>query len=230
MINPKTQVADCVCAFDLHCQAPSIVSSYGSYYGVHEPSYNVSGSIIGCSIVDTLLRSTLECYYSESCLAVFASHTNFSLNHVQTDEKIYQVNSLIYTPVTSRFPPDTLISDIVKQLLVEQWNPVFDFDRYYNSCAPIKCVGPQTANFSIFLVTMITLISSLSGLATLLRFITPVVIKIIIKLSQLNAKRKRRQQEQPKGNYSCDHTVIKHSLLVHHASTICITFFAFKPR
>ena len=230
MINPKTKVANCVCAFDLHCQAPSIVSSDGSYHDVHEPSYNVSGSTIACFIVDSLLRSTLECYYSESCLAVHMSHINFSLNNVDTDDKICQPNSLIYTPVTSRFPPQTLISDIVKQLMVEQWNPVFVFDRYYNSCAPIKCVGPQTANFSIFVVTMITLISSLGGLATLLRFIIPLVIKIIIKLSQLNAKRKRRQQEQPKGNYSCDHIVIKHSLLVHHASTICITFFAFKPR
>ena len=211
------QVADCVCAFDLHCQTPSIVSSHGELHGIGDSPYNVSGSIIGCFIVDTLLRSTIECYYSESCLALHSSRIKSSLSAVGLDDQVYQANLLVYNPATSRFPPDTLISDIVKQLMVEQWNPVFDFDRYYNSCAPIKCVGPQTANFSIFLVTMITLISSLGGLATLLRFIIPVVIKIIIKLSQLNAKRKRRQQEQPRGNYSCDHTVIKHSLLVHHS-------------
>ena len=130
---------------------------------------------------------------------------------IDPGEKRYQVNVLVHNPATSRFPPDTFISDIVKQLMVDQWNPIFAFDRYYSSCAPINCVGSQTTNFSIFVLTIITLISTLGGLITVLRLITHVVIEIIVKLSKFSIKRQRRQQQQPKGSYSCDHTVIKHS-------------------
>jgi hypothetical protein len=102
--------------------------------------YIVPGLVEGCSTIDSVLLSTLECFYSDSdCIK------NITLYFIETLPNPLELlwrflpDPLIYNSTLSRFPPNTLISTIVKEIMIERWNPSVSYNRFYNSCAPTHC-------------------------------------------------------------------------------------------
>jgi hypothetical protein len=99
---------------------------------------------------------------------------------------------LIYDNESSRFPPDTLLSVIVKNMMVEQWNSSSSFDRYYEGCAPIYCTYSYTTRTFDFIEIVIKVVSTISGLTMVLRLITPQLIKVTFWLRRPRIKRQRQ--------------------------------------
>ncbi|CAF1166616.1 unnamed protein product [Adineta steineri] len=109
---------------------------------------------------------------------------------------MFDLHPLVYDPERSRFPPNTLISIIIKEMMVEQWNPSLSYKDFYESCAPNYCTYYKKIRTKTIVGIFTSLLSMIGGLAVSLRLITPHFIKFLFNLWATIRKRKQEQQEQ----------------------------------
>ncbi|CAF3511919.1 unnamed protein product [Adineta steineri] len=100
--------------------------------------------------------------------------------------EIPEINSTMLTPLIndptqSRFPPNTLVSTIFKEMMVEQWNESSSYKNFYESCAPIHCTYSEKIRTKTIAGIMLALMSVIGGLVVSLRLITPNVDPITAK-------------------------------------------------
>lgn len=168
--------------------------------------YTIEGMHKGCFAVNSLLLSTLECFYSKSgCFSTLLNSikAEFSVNAPYPTSFHYQ--PLVYDSLTSRFPPNASISFVFKQMMVEKWKSLTSYRNYYEACAPSYCIYTVNARANTRIDVLITLISLIGGVTTILRFVVPrlvVIISYILKfiLRRLFGSRKHEQQPQQDGN------------------------------
>jgi hypothetical protein len=149
--------------------------------------------------MDSVLLSTLECFYSNTdCLSIVLHFVNisFGLEIGQIGVPWFNVHPLVYDSTASRFTPQTLLSAIVREMMIEQWNQSFLFDRYYEVCAPSYCTFSYTADTQSFIRIIITLMSMIGGLSVALRFITYHLVNFIFSII-----RRSKIKKQRRGNY-----------------------------
>jgi hypothetical protein len=193
--NTSQTFTDCICATDYNCQ--SSVTIYGwsrtpDGFVDYTTPYLIPGMATGCFTIDSLLLSTLECFYLDSCLSVLYNTINITLSAMDTGLTWFQIHPLVYDRESSRFPPNTSLSIIVREIMIEQWNLSASFDRYYEACAPVYCMYSYSTRASSFIEIIIKLVSMVGGLTVALRLITPQLIKLVFKLLKRKTKRRRR--------------------------------------
>ncbi|CAF1633602.1 unnamed protein product, partial [Adineta steineri] len=88
---------------------------------------------------------------------------------------------LINDPTRSRFPPNTSVSTIVEEMMMEQWNVFLSYKDFYESCAPIYCTYSEKIRKKTIAGIIITMMSVIGGLVVSLRLITPNVDPIKAK-------------------------------------------------
>ncbi|CAF1042277.1 unnamed protein product [Adineta steineri] len=188
---------NCICATNPNCQSSIIIPDWvRTGYGSSEhysSNHIIPGMIQGCFIIDTLLLSSLECYYLHSCLSILYNVVNSTIIEYDYDIDWSPTNPLIYNSSSSRFPPNTSLSLIINDMLIEQWNPVYSFKDYYESCAPIYCSYTYTTRAITFIGMIIKLVSTIGGLILILRLITPQLVKFVYKI--LTRHTRRQDQE-----------------------------------
>jgi hypothetical protein len=112
----------CSCYAKASCTQPVYT------YSNHKMVQRIPGWRSGCYTQDALFASTFECYFNASCLGHLRQMYDMPFNM----RRLVSHNS-------SRFQPTHLISSIVGQLFVDQWNASNDFEAYYSACAPSSC-------------------------------------------------------------------------------------------
>ena len=78
----------------------------------------VAGYVVGCLPLESYMWSTLECFYSQSCLDQVSAIIG---------------SSSIPPPLNrtkSRFAIDTLNSDIVQELFIESWSTTVSYEKF----------------------------------------------------------------------------------------------------
>lgn len=168
-------------------------------------SYIVSGSIVGCSEISSLLLSTLECFYSDStCFPILMNYIKQTYIWNVEEPSWFDIHTLSYNSTSDHFYPNSSISVIVKNIMIEQWNPSYSYEHFYQLCSPTYCLYEKRIYANNIIGAVVILLSVLGGLSASLRFITPCIIAFIIRLSAtITRKRKTKQQQnqpQPKGN------------------------------
>jgi hypothetical protein len=203
----NTTKVNCICATNPQCEDATTIYDneyYADYYFDPIIAYIVPGSIAGCSPLDSLQLSTLQCFYSNSdCLSIVISY----IQQAYFQNILYPVwfdpRPLIYDPTLSRFPPNTSIELIIKNMMIERWNPFTLYNNFYQSCAPSYCIYSQTVRTKSIIGVIITLVSMIGGLIVSLRLITPQFVKFIIRLfSMISSRQQQQQQQQQQGNSS----------------------------
>ncbi|CAF1292298.1 unnamed protein product [Adineta steineri] len=192
----------CICATNPDCQTEAVI--YGNNpsvisYDDTNVIYKIPGFIRGCLNSDLLLQSTLQCLYPElnsDCFARLLIYTSLFNPTFESNRSALDLHALVYDPTRNRFPPNTLISIIFKEMMLEQWNSSWSYERFYESCAPKYCTYHQKIRSKTIVDILITLLSTIGGLAVSLRLITPHFVKFISKLWAMIRKRKQKQQEQ----------------------------------
>jgi hypothetical protein len=189
----------CICATDIDCKIS--IGIYDIDDGWLTPPtfihhYTAPGLFAGCSATDSVMLSTLECYYSDSdCLSILMNYTKqtyiFNVEHPLW----FDVHPLIYDRKLSRFPPNTSILTIIKELMIERWNPSSSYDRFYKLCAPSYCTYSKRIRPKIPDV-IIKLVSMIGGLTFSLGLITPRLVQFILYLLTKFRKRQQQQQQQ----------------------------------
>ena len=175
---------NCSCGVSAWCiEQSSIYHDYPSL----KVLLKVPGMYRGCSLYESLLQSTLECFSDQSC---FNNLTSALSQTIQSNASILNATTLSHYSATST------VGEMLKALMVEDWQWKKMYDEYYEVCRPSECqYEVKTRNDVIYIVT--TVIGLISGLVTSLTMVVPLVVKLI-------RTRKTPRRERPgKTNREC---------------------------
>jgi hypothetical protein len=145
-----------------------------------QESSMMSGLMVGCYPLESLLKSTLECFYNVSCFSLLQSV------------------SRSFAPLNdsnpSRYKKNSTVESILNHLMVEQWNKNITYEKYYNQCSPSLCSYEYIEHNPTLQV--LTLLLGLYGCLTI---IMNVVALLIVALWQkiLIRYQRRHVQVQP---------------------------------
>ncbi|CAF1563845.1 unnamed protein product [Adineta ricciae] len=190
----------CFCATNPSCQTQTVLHISIFDPDTHkgsEKNYNVTGWIRRCHDIDSLLLSTLQCLYDDSdCFPLLISHVAKIYQTFKDRSSSLIIYPLIYNSNFTRFPPNTTVFDMFKEVMIEQWNPSSSYQLFYQSCAPIYCAYFQQISKYDFFGVIVKLISMIGGIVASLRIITPHLVEFIFKLKKLFQKKEQNQEIQ----------------------------------
>ena len=182
----------CNCQIDVNCRIPSMIfketeQTFAEIILSNDRSMlmNVDGFSAGCMPMDSILQSTLECFYSQSCLEEL-------LSFFPTNETFTAMNVSIPT----HFKPTSTIEVIVDELMVEEWMTNISYEMYYTQCAPVVCTYLKVERHD-YLYVLTKVIGSLGGLTLTLNFIVPTLVDFV-----------RRKKKVATPSISCTYNVV----------------------
>ena len=184
----------CSCRYNGSCPMSANFYLYDVWeqYGVYdlntiEVNGTLPGIIIDCLPLQTILASTLECFYQQSCLNLITT----------VYEKPIDI-SILEQSSSSHFLPTTSIESLIKQLFIEQIDKQILYEQYFLQCAPIKCTYSYSRRFDIVYVVT-TLLALFGGLTAALRLITPFVIDLVLFIKNRPSTTTEVQVQQTEG-------------------------------
>ncbi|CAF3580789.1 unnamed protein product [Adineta steineri] len=143
------------------------------------PLFVVPGLFDGCYIVKALLQSTLECFYSQTCIIQLQSHYNYN--------STMNIKSLNASSKT-KYSVHSTVQHLLNQLMIEEWNANDKYENYYNKCQPIECsYSYKTRNGIVYIIT--ALLGLVGGLITVLKIVVPNLVKFIRRKKQPETSR-----------------------------------------
>ncbi|CAF2169519.1 unnamed protein product [Rotaria magnacalcarata] len=162
-----TIYGNCSCALSGYCQQQVDMYSNGNE-STYEIKFPIPNVFIGCFVIQSVLQSTLECFFNETCL-----------NAVQAEiSSVQSINVSVLDANSTRFSPETLIGTLIDALMVERWGETIQYSQYYATCAPKLCTYTFTApNNALYILT--TVVGLVGGLAVILKFIVSLIYDLI---------------------------------------------------
>ncbi|UJR12174.1 hypothetical protein I4U23_016351 [Adineta vaga] len=151
---------------------------------INDNYYTIPGMFQTWFPFQSLLISTLECFYDQICL----SH----IINSSSSNNITILNSLLLPSDKHRHDQ---IETIVKNVFIQSWKISSSFQSYFNQCNPLICQYSyqNRVNFIYIITTMIGIIG---GINIVLRLVLPFIIQLIMKYlnepRQHNSTRKIR--------------------------------------
>ncbi|CAF0789752.1 unnamed protein product [Adineta steineri] len=119
------------------------------------------GMMVGCYPLESLLQTTLQCFYNQSC--------------IDSTNKFTQLN--ISSLKTSQYRMSTTIQSILNNLMVEEYIINKSYENYFNQCAPSSCSYNYMKRYQVT-EGIINIISLYSGLVILTRCLSVILIKL----------------------------------------------------
>jgi hypothetical protein len=164
-----TQVMDydgCPCFSSATCTTRSSIFDHLAQKSL----FDVPGLRTGCYLIESLLQSTLECFYSQTCIDTLESYLT-----VCSSMPVIALNASL----SRRYSINSTVKELVENLMIEKWNASPTYERYYNECHPTQCTYTvETRNDLIYIFT--TLFGITGGLTTVLELIVPRLVKFIM--------------------------------------------------
>ncbi|CAF1400980.1 unnamed protein product [Rotaria sp. Silwood1] len=148
---------------------PEPVNPYLEYFypSNYEKITKIPGMSHGCLPVNSILLSTLECFYNQKCL-------NRLLSLLSVTENFTVISEL----KQNRYQSDTIIQTIVDNLMIEEWMIDISYKKYYNQCAPKSCTYFKNEKYDWkFVLTQ--LIGLLGSLIMVCSFTIEIIVKFI---------------------------------------------------
>lgn len=186
MSNPSSSCScqssfDCVYPAGIYTDLPAVDALYhdGLLDTSVRPNATLIGISVGCFPLNTLLQSTLECWFSLKCLAV--------LQTAYLDRPLLTVKPLS-NDTGSRFPSNVTIQTIVDELLIEKWIGVSNYSAFYAQCRPSMCSYSYVSRVGAASVVS-AIIALFGGLSIVTKTVAPIAVKLY-RLIKTKAKNK----------------------------------------
>ena len=169
----------CSCATSSSC-----FESAAFYNRTQHRVYTIQGILRGCLYLDSILLSSLSCFFSNACILELV-HA-MPLGNPDTSEIPLQVDMSIISPLefastNSRFQVNDTVETILNQLFIDSWVNETSYERYFNACAPTYCTYSFARRFNV-LYALTTFIGVFSGLSIFLRFLVSQLVDMVFKL------------------------------------------------
>ena len=173
----------CACSVARHCPDPSWSGAqFLCYYGDNCTSgtviWSIPGLVKSCTSFDSVLASDLRCFFNKTCLDILLSMYNVDMPKRQPLSSATLNTTVLNISILSTFRPEDTIQSILNELTIDNWKISTNYYKYYNSCAPAKCVYTITRRLDLFYVlTMIT--TYFGGLAVTFRLFVPICVRFL---------------------------------------------------
>lgn len=131
-----------------------------------------------CSIIESLLESSLQCLYRDSCLNVLVYYLNYTSIYAQ------YVSTLNKTSLVG-FAEDSTINAIADKSFVNEWIQTISHAKFFETCAPKTCSFTYVRRLNLLYV-ITTLVAVIGGLSFFLRFLSPLLIKLTAQCCRRN--------------------------------------------
>jgi hypothetical protein len=164
------QGSECVCSLSSFCTAPTglfLDVNHTTEHRFSKEMYNGSIPPImilgwkgGCYPLESLLLSTLECFYNLTCLTFIVSN-NTLIQPLDVNKQ--------------KHPTSTTILDLLSELFINDWNSTISYEKYIEECAPKFCTYSYTTR-KIFVQIVTILFGLIGGLTIGLELIIGEVI------------------------------------------------------
>jgi hypothetical protein len=175
-IAREYNLSSCNCAMSSTCvQTMNLELKSGSLWPV-------PGMMSGCSPLESMFQSTLECLYDQACLDLISFTLDWSVHYFALT-----TNHTRFHPINS-----TTLDSIIAELFIEQWFVNVSFESYFNACHPNSCSYTLSKRFNILYISS-TLLTVYKGLSIVLELSVP----IILKFSYKYLRKQRNRQVVP---------------------------------
>ncbi|CAM4976743.1 unnamed protein product [Rotaria socialis] len=166
---------------DINAQ-PAIISYEPQYYGecncattatcTQQLEPVIPGYVVGCSPLEALLQSTIECHYDASCIqSVYLYTTSF-------DNVTDPIQPLNYSH--TRFLWNSTIATLLENMFIESWSSNISYNNFFQQCHPSTCSSALIQRFNL-LYMFTTIFGIYGGLSTILQLISPSIAKFLYK-------------------------------------------------
>ena len=158
--------SNCNCDISSKCIEQSSIRSQSDDASL----FNIPGFYYGCYVIESLLQSTLQCFYDQNCIDNIQDYLSSTspINVTALDPSL-----------PSLYSENSSIHDLLDKLMIEEWNVTKMYDAYYSECQPRECSYTiQSRNDVIYIIT--TLIGVVGGLTTVLKLVVPRLVKFVI--------------------------------------------------
>ena len=122
----------------------------------------------------------------------------------------FDVHPLIYNSTTTRFYRNDSISKIINSIMIEQWNPLYSYETFYQLCSPNYCLYSEKIRSNNAIGLAVILMSMIGGVIVSLRLITPYLSTFLIQLISIRIRR----QQQIGNNNSFDNILINRIICI----------------
>lgn len=169
---------DCSCLFSSKCFSTATFYDQSGFAKLFE----VPGLKTGCYVLESLLQSSLECFYNETCLSLLNMHLGYPNSSFMV---------VMNATGNDRSALNSTVHDLLEELFVETWNHTIFFANYFHECKPSRCsYSERKESSAIYVLTSV--IGIIGGLVTVLRILVPKIIGCI-------RCRRRRSEQIAKG-------------------------------
>ena len=157
---------NCSCAQSAQCKTQAVI-----YLSISRDSFwIVPGFYRGCLLFESLLLSTLECFFDHSCITTF---------HASINSNIIMNTMSLNASASKKFLPNTTIAEIFENLMVDEWYRSTVHADYYYACRPKECAYDLIVfNDVIYIVT--TVVGLIGGLVPIIKLILPFLVRRIL--------------------------------------------------
>jgi hypothetical protein len=164
-INNTEQNTSCSCVTLRTCTIPlQVVTDHGRI--------TVDGMVLGCHFLETILLSSLSCFYSETCI----KDVRNALGAYSFSPKNFK-----FKVPSIRFNINDTVERIAYEMFIESWTTNVSYERFFNSCAPSYCTYTYYYRFDA-LELLKMFLSVFAGLSLAFHFLVPHLVKMIEKI------------------------------------------------
>jgi hypothetical protein len=156
-IRPVSHGENCSCATSSACIESVFVSGQ-----------IIPGLVLGCSSLESLLRSSLICLYNQTCLDLI------NIGNLSTMKPLDPL-------LPSQFPPNMTVEQMVPNMFIEQWLWNMTYSTFFTECQPLSCSYTVSQRKDALKIITI-LLGVYGGLTTILYFIAPWLITVSSKI------------------------------------------------
>ncbi|CAF1333920.1 unnamed protein product [Adineta steineri] len=164
--NNTQENTSCSCVTLRTCRIPRQVKIDGG-------SIPIDGLVIGCHQLETLLFSSLTCFYFVDCINI--------LRKAFYTKSVMMNQSIGLNAQRTRFSVNDTVENIAYEMFIESWSTNKSYERYFNSCSPSYCIYTYYQK-SDALEILTTFLSASGSLSIAVYFIVPYLVKLIKKI------------------------------------------------
>ena len=172
---------ECRCSVAFSCRDPMYLGDQSLCHkgdNCTAGAWAVPGVVSSCTTFETLFDSDLRCFFNRTCLNILLSKYNVSIpNRSPLPQATLAIN-VLSDSTSSLFAPNDTIGTIYKQLMIEEWKVVSDYQGYYAACAPPTCTYTISRRAD-YLYVASTLVAVFGGLSVTFRLLVPLVVRLI---------------------------------------------------
>lgn len=161
----------CHCNIFRYCSDPIILRDRRINQTILSSPYRIPGLFKSCSLGDTVLQSSLDCFYQASCIETIAQ---FLQTPLTTGDPIRPLSASDHI----RFSRSSTIDELLRSVMVEQWSETVSYPQYFDQCEVALCSYYLASRLNLVYITSI-LTGLIGGLIKILRLIIPPVVKFI---------------------------------------------------